>query len=200
MNYLKLRNLQKGTEFIVGKCSNEDFHNECKELYNDLKDTYDNDAKEKDTTRYIFTDNSCEIYALNPVIKQGYIWKSTTLKRIDLFKIELIEEYPQKTQDIILEEVPTKHYQYGYGYSKNIVKAQFPLSTFPMELSQELKSKLKLVRESYLTDSENDTDNDSFNDTESSELILESNSGCEESDTDTDDTSSEQVLLRKKML
>lgn len=197
MNYLKLKNLQKDTEFIVKKCSNENFQDECKELYNDLKEKYDDDTEEKDTTRYVFSDNSCEIYALNPIVKQGYIWKSTFLKKIDLFKIELIEEYPQKQkQQDLIPERRKKYYQHGYGYSSNMVKAQFPLTSFPMELSKELESKLKLVRESYLVDSDDDDENDSFNDINSSELILKSNNNFEETDTDT----SEKILIKKKLL
>ena len=195
MNYLKLTDLRKSSEFIIKKCTSDDFKDECKELYNELKEKYDREVEEIgecDTTRYIFTDNSCNIYALQPVVKVGYIWKSTSLKKIDLFKIELIEEYPQKTQEQV-QKSPTKdyqHYQHGYGYSSNIVQAQFPLTSFPIELSKELESKLKLLRESYVKyDDEDDSDN------ESSELVLETNSEFYESNTD---NSSEEVLLKKK--
>jgi hypothetical protein len=189
MSYLKLTNLETNTEFIVKKCKIDDFKQESKDLYNKLKEKYDNQQNEGDTTRYSFESDVCCIYSLQPIVKQGYIWKSSSLKRIDLYKITLVEEYPQE------EKVTEIFFQHGLGYSSNIITTQFPLIKYPMEMTKELESRLKLVRDSYLTDS--DSESESESESKSSNISIDSCSGFAENDTD---TSSEEILMKKKML
>lgn len=192
MGYLKLENLQDAEEFIIKKCEDENFKEETKTLYNDLKEEYDNKVKEGDSTRYSFTnDTTCIVYALEPIVKQGYIWKSSSLKKHDLYRITLVREYPhlkKKRKDT------EQFYQHGLGYSSNIVTTQFPLTSYPIELSKELESKLKLVRESYLTESEDETDIT----TETSTSNTSIHNYSEFADADTDD--SEEIVLRKKKM
>jgi hypothetical protein len=177
--FLKLTDLQNQTEYIVMECDKSDFKHHAKELYDKLKIEYDNKINgECDTTRYSLTENSCDVYCLKPIVKQGYIWKSLGLQRIDLYKMTLVEKY-MNYKNNKSESQPEKIMQHGFGYSSNIVTTQFPLTSFPVELSKELESKLKLLRESYIVESESDT---------------ESNIDTE-SDTDTDT----EIIIKKKM-
>jgi hypothetical protein len=137
--FLKLTDLQNQTEYIVMECDKSDFKHHAKELYDKLKIEYDNKINgECDTTRYSLTENSCDVYSLQPIIKQGYIWKSSGLQRIDLYKMTLVEKYIDYKNKGKLECLPEKIMQHGFGYSSNLVTTQFPLTSFPVELSKEL--------------------------------------------------------------
>jgi hypothetical protein len=159
--FLKLVELKNQNESVI-EFTDSYFTVNVEKLYNYLKN-------QDPELLYSIENNSAIIYTNQKVIKRGYIWNSSSVKRVNLYKItemnQLLINGTNDTNEIpkthaqlkkeVLDEIkngkkliPINYHQYGLGYASNLITTQFPLTEYkyPNELSRELLSKMKYLR------------------------------------------------------
>jgi hypothetical protein len=169
--FLKLIQISNNNESVI-EFTDKYFTVNVEKLYNYLKN-------QDPDLLYSIENTSAIIFKNEKVIKKGYIWNSSSVKKIMIYKItemnQLLINDTNDTNDTpktytqlkreVLNEIesgkkltPVNYHQYGLGYASNLISTQFPLTEYkyPNELSKELLSKMKYLR-ICKSDSENES-------------------------------------------
>jgi hypothetical protein len=166
--FLKLTKISDQSESII-KFKDSYFTMNVEKVYTHLKEQDSN-------LLYSIENNEGIIFKNEKVIKKGYVWNSSSVKKVVVYKINEMKQLSiiDRTDDIpktylelkkeVLNEIKEGRklvpVQYGLGYASNLISTQFPLTEYkyPNELSRELLSKMKYLR---MCKSDSDSEDDS---------------------------------------
>jgi hypothetical protein len=179
--FLFLNNLLTNQQFVVNETV--DFKTDASSLFEYLKTQLESSTNNSNGPIYRLDvqEDTAIIYSITENIKKGYIWTDKTLKRTNLYNLKKISKFVVPAKQPLFLSSPVvqynlnnnnnhNHIQYGAGYSNNLLSKQ----SFSPQFSEksvlsdsfkiELLDRIKLLREKYIVDDEESSDETNFSD------------------------------------